>query len=112
MPDPSHFSDLLAGGWRDLSFSPFREGIEICWLHDEGENGGSALLRYEPGASAPLHLHQGLETVIVLEGSQSDERGIYRTGSVVTNPPGYRHSVLSEEGCVVLICWAKPVAFV
>ena len=112
MTDPRNFPSLLSGGWRELAFEFFRDGIEIAWLNDQGEAGGSALLRYQPGAAAPEHLHQGLETIVVLEGSQSDERGTYRTGDVVTNPPGYQHSVWTDEGCVVLICWARPVAFV
>jgi anti-sigma factor ChrR (cupin superfamily) len=57
-------------------------------------------------------LHQGLETVFVLQASQSDERGTYEKGCCVLNPTGYEHSVASENGCVVLIQWAKPVKFV
>jgi anti-sigma factor ChrR (cupin superfamily) len=101
---------LLAGGWRTLAFEPFRPGLEICRLVEGGEEQASvALLRYEPGASVPWHWHQGLETILVLEGSQSDERGRYRAGELVTNPAGTAHSVWSEEGCVVLIQWERPV---
>ena len=71
-----------------------------------------ALLRYDAGASVPWHWHQGLETVLVLEGSQSDERGRYRAGDLVTNHAGTGHSVWSEDGCVVLIQWERPVRIV
>jgi anti-sigma factor ChrR (cupin superfamily) len=54
----------------------------------------------------------GLETILVLEGSQSDERGTYDAGTLVFNPAGTVHRVWSDEGCVVLIQWAKPVEFV
>ena len=102
-----HYRDLLGGGWRNLPFEPFREGVEICTLH-AGEP-QVALLRYAPGASVPRHLHPGLETVIVLEGSQRDERGVYAAGSVCVNPEGSVHSVRSDGGCVVLIQWTLPV---
>ena len=106
-PDARHYPDLLGGGWRELPFEPFREGVEICTLH-AGEP-QVALLRYAAGASVPRHLHPGLETVIVLEGSQRDERGEYGRGSVCINPEGSVHSVRSDRGCVVLIQWTLPV---
>ena len=104
------WADLLAGGWRRCTFVPFREGVEIAWLK-EGEP-GVALLRYAPGAAVPRHRHLGLETIIVLDGTQSDERGQYPTGALVLNGAGSEHSVWSEEGCVVLIQWERPVEFV
>lgn len=107
MAEPLSFPDLLSGGWQDLPFEPFREGVEICRLiTGEPE---VALLRYQPGAKIPLHLHRGLETVLVLEGAQSDENGTYAAGTLATNPAGSTHSVTSETGCVVLIQWTKPV---
>lgn len=71
-----------------------------------------ALLRYAAGAAAPRRLHQGLETIVVLEGFQRDERGVYPAGSVVLHPRGSIHSVASDDGCVVLIQWDRPVRFV
>lgn len=107
MPDPKVLEGLVTGGWRSHVFGPFREGVEICRLWQGPPE--IALLRYAPGASVPRHLHTGLETVIVLEGSQSDERGRYGAGTLVTNPEGSIHSVWSEDGCVVLIQWERPV---
>ena len=106
------FAGLLAGGWRDLPFEPFRKGIDIHWLMRGGSDGPSAaLLKYEPGAGAPRHRHPALETVIVLEGSQSDENGHYPAGSMVLNPAGTEHSSWTSEGCVVLIQWSLPIIF-
>lgn len=110
MNRPLSFPALLGQGWQAMRFEPFREGIEICTLM-AGEP-GLALLRYQPGASAPLHLHQGHETIVVLEGEQADENGRYPQGTVIVNPPGTRHSVWSEPGCVVLIQWNLPVRFI
>lgn len=106
---PIHLPGLTGGGWRALRFAPFREGVEICELCT-GEP-AVALLRYAPGASVPRHRHTGLETILVLEGEQSDERGDYPVGSLVLNPEGSAHSVWSTPGCVVLIQWDRPVRF-
>ncbi|GFE51802.1 allophanate hydrolase [Roseobacter cerasinus] len=109
MDEPVHISDLLTGGWRDLTFTPFREGIEISWLL-EGEP-GIAVLRYSPGAAVPRHCHVDAELILVLDGSQSDEHGTYSAGDIVINPKNSSHRVWSNDGCVVLLHWSKTVAF-
>jgi len=113
MPDqvapPKHLPELLTGGWEKFPFSPFRDGVEICLIHSGGPE--VALLRYAPGARVPRHAHAGLETIFVLDGVQSDERGDYPAGSLIVNPEGSAHSVWSEPGCVVLIQWERPVRF-
>ena len=114
MADPANqplvLPGLITGGWRSCAFKPFREGVDICWLFPERP--GVALLRYAPRASVPRHRHLGLEIVTVLHGSQTDERGHYPAGTAVLNPEGSEHSVWSEEGCVVLIHWHRPVEFI
>ncbi|AZQ69598.1 allophanate hydrolase [Silicimonas algicola] len=97
----------MKGAWQDADFQPFRDGVEICWIRRSDP--GVALLRYAPGARVPRHLHTGLETIFVLEGSQCDESGTYAAGSVVLNPEGSVHSVWSDEGCVLMIEWERPV---
>ncbi len=109
MTDPRDFGPLLNGGWRELEFEPFREGVDVHYLWDTGEGPVWAFLRYAAGAAVPTHLHTGLETILVVEGSQSDEHGRYPQGSMICNPPGSKHSVWSVDGCVVLIQWEKPV---
>lgn len=109
MLDPTVLRGLMAGGWSALPFRPFREGVAISPLL-EGRP-AIALLRYDPGARVPLHEHTGAETILVLDGSQSDEKGTYQAGDLVVNPAGSQHSVWSDTGCVVLLHWAAPVRF-
>lgn len=109
MSEPVHLPCLLDGGWEAAGFVPFREGVEIARLHDGPPS--VALLRYAPGAGVPAHVHRGLETILVLEGTQSDDRGDYPRGSLILNPEGTAHRVWSEKGCVVLIQWTLPVEF-
>lgn len=110
MTDPKSIAGLLPEGWDHLPFEYFREGVEICrlWLGMPEV----ALLRYAPGAAVPRHRHLGLETILVLSGSQSDDAGEYQTGSLVFNPAGSEHRVWSDAGCVVLIQWERPVELV
>ena len=104
------YAGLIGGGWRDLAFEHFRDGIAAHWLLKGGFAEPSvAILKYQPGASVPRHRHAGMETIVVLEGTQSDESGDYPAGSIFLNPVGTEHSVWTATGCVVLIQWNLPV---
>ena len=96
--------------WQDLPFEPFREGVDVHYIKQGAP--ALAILRYAPGAQVPLHLHTGLETILVLDGAQSDERGTYGKGALILNPEGTTHSVWSETGCAVLIQWERPVEII
>ncbi|MET0342992.1 MAG: cupin domain-containing protein, partial [Polyangiales bacterium] len=80
--------------WTRFPWQPFREGVEIARLYGEAAGGPSmALLRYQPGASVPTHVHHGMEHIVVLEGSQRDEGGLHETGSLLVHGPGTKHTV-------------------
>jgi anti-sigma factor ChrR (cupin superfamily) len=110
MPDPKSIASLLPHGWDQMPFEHFRDGVEICRLWQGSPD--VALLRYAPGATVPRHRHGGLETILVLSGTQSDDAGDYEKGTIVFNPAGSEHRVWSDRGCVVLIQWERPVEFV
>lgn len=96
-----------------LQWQAFRAGVDMLPLYGDTAQGcSSALLRYQPGARIPEHMHVGVEFLLVLRGSQSDERGHYPTGSFLINPTASTHKIFSEEGCVVLAVWEKPVKFI
>ncbi|MEL6247154.1 MAG: cupin domain-containing protein [Cyanobacteria bacterium J06554_6] len=109
---PLVLTDLfsLAENPERLAWQPFCPGVEIYRLYERTESGSeAALLKYAPGASVPVHRHGGYEHILVLSGSQSDHRGTYAAGSLVVNAPETSHAVTSENGCIVLIVWEKPV---
>ena len=109
MPETTR-ENLAAGGWKELEFGPFRDGVTLHWIKPfEGDQPGVALLKYEAGAVVPRHRHEGLETILVLHGTQSDETGDYGAGTYIVNAAGTEHSVWSDTGCVVLIQWDRPV---
>lgn len=98
--------------WEGLDWRPFRDGIEAAWLHRSDDGGpATALLRYQPGASAPRHRHVGWEHVLILDGAQGDHRGLYGQGSLIANPPGSEHDVFSPNGCVALLIWERTPRF-
>lgn len=96
----------------DLPWQAFREGVDLLPVYgDIKSDCASALLRYHPGACIPEHLHTGVEFLFILRGSQADGRGHYQAGTFLINPTASTHKIVSEEGCVVLAIWEKPVKF-
>jgi anti-sigma factor ChrR (cupin superfamily) len=99
--------------WSDIVWQAFRPGVQIHWLYRTGENGpAAALLRYEAGASVPLHEHPGWEHIFVLSGAQSDGVTRHAEGALMLSAPGTRHAINSDEGCVVLAIWNRPVRII
>lgn len=95
-----------------LEWQPFRAGVDILPLYrNEQTECFCALLRYQANAVIPEHEHIGVEHLLILQGSQQDERGSYPAGTLLINPPATSHSVQSPEGCMVLAIWEKPVRF-
>ena len=103
----------LAEEQTGLEWRPFHPGVEIHWLYRENDHGQSAaLIRFQPGASVPLHEHRGFEHIYILSGSQSDGNGDLNAGSLMIHRPGTRHRIVSREGCLVLAIYEKQAQFV
>lgn len=108
------FAELLqrAAAPERLSWQPLRPGVEFHALYGQpGQGPAAALLRYEAGASVPAHWHGGIEHILVLQGAQRDEHGAYEAGTLLVSPPGSRHAIVSDDGCLVLAIWAGPLEF-
>lgn len=108
------FADLLQRAVEPdrLSWEILRPGVEFHALYGApGVGPSAALLRYAPGARVPEHCHTDYEHILVLQGSQRDGDGHYRTGALLVSPPGSHHAVVSDEGCVVLAIWSAPIEF-
>jgi len=100
-------------GWQHrIPWKPFKPLVEIYRLYGDGVTGPmAALLRFQPGGRVACHEHTGYEHILVLAGSQVDENTRAETGTLIINPPGTSHSILSEKGCIVLAIYEKPVIF-
>ncbi len=108
------FADLLqrAADPDQLRWEELRPGVEFHALYGRpGQGPSAALLRYEPGATVPEHRHTDYEHILVLHGSQRDGNGHYPAGTLLVSPPGSRHAVASDAGCLVLAIWAGAIEF-
>jgi quercetin dioxygenase-like cupin family protein len=95
-----------------IAWQPFQDGIEIHRLYGDGKSGPTAaLIRFHKAGRVPAHLHTGYEHIIVLAGTQRDQNSTATAGTLMINPPGTSHSVVSEAGCIVLAIYETPVQF-
>ncbi|MBV8376175.1 MAG: cupin domain-containing protein [Verrucomicrobia bacterium] len=95
-----------------IAWEPYKEGVDVFRFCGDGITGPTAaLVRYHPHGQVPMHEHMGYEHLLILTGSQQDENGIFEAGTLVINPPGTRHRVYSEAGCIVLAIYEKAVRF-
>lgn len=90
-----------------LSFAPspapgvWRKRLELSGGVEDGRV--TSVVRYDPGASYPLHDHPEGEEILVLQGDFCDERGSFREGSYQLNPEGFRHAPYTRNGCTLLV---------
>lgn len=104
----STYVDPKAIEWSPSQF----EGISIKILYEDKEKGEmTCLLKWEPGATLPMHKYPELEQSFVLEGSFYDHDGICRAGEYVWRRQGSFHETHSDEGAVLLAIYRKPNVF-
>ena len=98
---------------QELAWGPTQfDGISIKVLYEDKQKGEmTCLLKWEPGATLPMHKHPEIEQSWVLEGSFYDHDGICRAGEFVWRQPGSFHETHSQEGAVILAIYRKPNVF-
>jgi anti-sigma factor ChrR (cupin superfamily) len=89
---------------RRAAFVPTRwPGIASLALHAFGSE-RTELVRFAPGAREPLHVHDGGEECLVLDGEIEDADGRHRAGTWQRSAVGSRHATFSARGCLL---WRK-----
>ena len=80
-------------------------GVDRRFLERDGAEvaRASSVVRYAPGSSFPVHVHDMGEEYLVLSGVFSDGDGDFRAGSYVRNPPGSKHAPFTEDGCIIFV---------
>jgi anti-sigma factor ChrR (cupin superfamily) len=94
--------------WQPTQF----EGISIKILYEDKAKGEmTCFLKWEPGATLPMHKHPAIEQSYVIEGSFSDHDGICRAGEFVWRRVGSFHETHSDEGAIILAVYRQPNVF-
>ena len=94
--------------WKPTQF----EKVSIKVLYENEAVGEmTCLLRLDPGASLPMHVHAELEQSYVVAGSITDHDGTAHAGDYVWRRAGSVHENRSDTGAVVLAVYRKPNIF-
>lgn len=80
-----------------------RVAVKVLRFDEASGRASTILLKFEPGASYPAHVHPGGEEILVLEGDLRLGPVYLRTGDYLYTPPLDVHAVFSEGGCVALV---------
>ena len=87
----------------------FRPNVKKLILAGVAETEHVAILWYTITEGAVgLHYHSKTESVYVIDGTQTDAKGVYPTGTVYFNPPGSGHEIMHSSGFFVLAYAAPP----
>jgi len=90
-------------------FADFRPNIQKLFLAGAAETKHIAILWYTvTDGGVALHYHAKTESVYVIDGTQTDAKSTYPTGTVYFNPPGSGHQVTDSTGFFLLAYAAPP----
>jgi quercetin dioxygenase-like cupin family protein len=98
---------LVRGG--ETEWAPLdEEGVKGVFikslLFDEATNRSpTILLKFEAGATYPLHNHPGGEEIFVLEGDVKLGKVELQTGDYLFTAINHKHRVSTKNGCVLLL---------
>lgn len=93
----------------DYEFGDFRPNVQKLFLAGSAETKHVAVLWYTvKDGAVGLHYHAKTESVYVIDGTQTDAKGVYETGTVYFNPPGSGHEIKDSSGFFLLAYAAPP----
>ena len=99
--------------YNHLQWSRISPSIHSTLLCEDHGGSKVELLRIKPGGSAPTHTHLGDELTVILEGSFSDEKGIYRAGDFLACDANNTHTPVAskDQDCICLVVSEAPLQF-
>lgn len=115
-PEPQIPSSRTALNLTDVKTNPtayewfdFRPNVKKLILSGAAETQHIAILWYTVAdGGVGLHYHSKTESVYVIDGTQTDGKGSYPTGTVYFNPPGSGHQITDSSGFFLLAYAAPP----
>ncbi len=110
---PKSLRQFFHGGYESLDWISVSPSFKITTLLKDKDGAQIALSRVKPGGKMPHHRHTGDELTVVLEGSFSDEQGIYKKGDFICHNSSHKHKpvVTKDAECICLMVLDAPIEF-
>lgn len=108
---PFSVSKLISGSAKTLTWKRLSASVDIARFKTGQKVFEVALHKICAGGKTPKHDHNGLEYTVVLKGSFSDERAVYREGDFLLRQPGDVHQPMGAQNgeCICLSALAAPI---
>ena len=110
---PHCLSKLIPEGIDQLDWRRLGTALSVARLPAADDSREVALHRIKAGGRVSNHDHRGREVTVVLQGSFSDQNGLYLPGDFLVKEAGEEHRpIASEDGeCICLSVLEAPVKF-
>lgn len=108
---PFSVSKLISDSAATLTWKRLTASVDIARFKTGQRAYEVALHKISAGGKTPKHDHNGLEFTVVLKGSFSDERAVYREGDFLLRQPGDVHQPMGAQNgeCICLSALAAPI---
>lgn len=104
---------LMTGDYEDLAWKRINGALQIAHLRTGDPDHEFALYHIKAGRSIPQHTHKGSELTLVLEGSFSDEEGVYQQGDFLMRDAEDVHTPTASKtaDCICIGVLDAPIRF-
>jgi putative transcriptional regulator len=108
---PRGLHQFIRTGYEKISWKRISRDIQSHELCRDQNNAKVELLRLKPGGTANAHTHMGDEYTVILEGSFSDEAGLYHKGDFLVRDASHRHTPVATQDreCICLAVTEAPI---
>jgi putative transcriptional regulator len=110
---PRCLHQFIENNYDDLHWKRVSADIHSVELCRDSNGAKVELLKIKPGGSATTHTHLGDEYTVILEGSFSDEEGLYRQGDFMVKSENDQHTPVAtkDRECICLAVTEGPIQF-
>lgn len=110
---PRALRQFIPGSYDELNWQILSPSIRAATLCTDINGTRIEMLRIKPGGEVATHTHTGDEYTLILEGSFSDETGIFREGDFVVRDASHQHKPMAtrDRECICLTVTDAPIRF-
>ena len=110
---PLSLRQFVGAQFDSLEWSNISPSLKLATLCRDRDGAQIALSCVKPGGRLPHHRHRGEELTVVLEGSFSDESGVFHKGDFVARDASHKHMPVATKDaeCICLIVLDEPIEF-
>jgi putative transcriptional regulator len=108
---PRCLHQFIKTGYEKISWKRISRDIQSYELCRDQNNAKVEFLRIRPGGTSSTHTHMGDEYTVILEGSFSDETGLYHKGDFLLRNASHHHTPVAtlDKDCICLAVTEAPI---